>query len=378
MVTLNLISYFTKMFLKFTGIKYGIMTALGRDAIFFAIASLNLKKDAEIMIPAFSSKHVLEPILYFKLKPILIDIDPETLNINPDLIEEKITNKTKVIIAHHTYGFPLNVKKIRKICDDNNIIFIEDCAQALGCQIDNNMAGKYGDISVFSLTKNMVNFEGGMICTDNEHMFRKIVQYINDYYCQLKHNSLKKVIYMRFKKIRASLYSAYGYRNNFIEKVIKKYKKYKKNSLKPYNPIFRPTWFSALISIIQLTKLMQLNIKRIKNARMFNDILKNINGVRCPGILENDIFGSPLYLPFFCDNYEIKKRIKSRFDRFKMNLLIEPWKAVSMMPQFKKQRCPRAENVSKSILILPNSPRFNKRYLIKIATIIRESINAKA
>lgn len=142
----------------------------GTSALIASLWSMDLEPEDEVITTPFTFIATSNAILIAGGKPIFVDIDPETLLINPDLIEQYITPNTKAIIPVHLYGRICNMEKIISIAEKHNLIVIEDTAQAFSAQTkDGKYAGMMGDAGCFSFykTKNISTFEGGMITIPN-------------------------------------------------------------------------------------------------------------------------------------------------------------------------------------------------------------------
>lgn len=155
--------------------KYSIAVSNGTAALEVAIKSLNLKKNSEIIIPTFSIISTALCVIKNNLKPILVDVDRNTWNMNPEQIISKITKKTKAILITHIYGFPVEMKKLLKIAKIKKIFLIEDAAEMIGQKYLNKPCGSFGDISIFSFyaNKHITTGEGGMILTNNKKIYEK-------------------------------------------------------------------------------------------------------------------------------------------------------------------------------------------------------------
>lgn len=93
---------------------------------------------------------VANAVRYAGGTPVLVDVTPGDLNIDPQIVQDAITSKTKAIVAVHLYGVPADLHTLLKICKENNLLLIEDCAEAHGASINGKIVGSFGDISVFS------------------------------------------------------------------------------------------------------------------------------------------------------------------------------------------------------------------------------------
>jgi len=161
---------FEKKFSFYIGKKYGVAVSSGTAALEVAVGAIGTRPGDEIILPTFTIVSCLNAILTYGGKPVFVDSEPETWNINPDKIEEKITKKTKAIMVVHIYGHPCDMDKIMKIAKKHSLLVIEDAAEAHGAEFNGKKCGSFGDISCFSFYANKIinTGEGGMILTDNE------------------------------------------------------------------------------------------------------------------------------------------------------------------------------------------------------------------
>lgn len=174
-----MVKEFEDSFAKFVGMKYGIAVSSGTAALHGALLSLNIKKGDEVIVPAFTMAACWLSILYVGAKPVFVDCDPETYNIDPKKIEEKITSKTKAIMIVHIYGHPCDMDSISKITKKHKLFLIEDAAEAHGAEYKKQKCGSFGDIACFSFYANKIiaTGEGGMILTNDEALAKKARRY---------------------------------------------------------------------------------------------------------------------------------------------------------------------------------------------------------
>jgi perosamine synthetase len=166
---------FEKKFAKLVSRKYAVSVSSGTAALDIAIKSINIKKGDEVIVPAFTIISCLHQIVRQGGKPVLVDSDPLTWNIDVSKIEKKISKKTKAIIIVHIYGLPVDIYPVIKIAKKYNLIIIEDAAEELGQFYKNKPIGCYGHISTFSFfaNKHITTGEGGMIVTNNRSLAQK-------------------------------------------------------------------------------------------------------------------------------------------------------------------------------------------------------------
>jgi len=158
------------------GRRYGISTSSGTAALHLALLSLNIGKDDEVIIPNLTMAATAFVVKYVGAKPILVDIDRDTWCIDTNLIEEKITEKTKAIIPVHLYGNSCNMDGLYDIADKYNLEIIEDNAEALGAKYKGWHTGGFGMLGCHSFysTKMVCCGEGGMITTSNDRLAKRI------------------------------------------------------------------------------------------------------------------------------------------------------------------------------------------------------------
>ena len=164
---------------EYTGAKYCITCANGTDALQIALMAIGIGPGDEVITPAFSYIATAEATALLGAKPIYVDVDPITFNIDPALIEEKITNRTKAIIPVSLYGQPADFQKINKIAEKHNLIVIEDAAQSFGAAQLGKKSCNLSDIGCTSFfpTKPLGCYgDGGAIFTSDENLANSLRQ----------------------------------------------------------------------------------------------------------------------------------------------------------------------------------------------------------
>ena len=223
---------------NFLGIRHVIPCANGTDALQVALMSLELNKGDEVITTNFSFASTIEVILLLGLKPVVVDIDPKTFNINPSLIKDKISDKTKAIIPVHLFGQTCNMEEILEIANKHNLFVIEDNAQALGSKYkfsssEKQMSGTIGDISTTSFfpSKNLGCYgDGGAIMTNSDNLAYKIRGLVNHgMYERYYHDEIG--VNSRLDSIQAAIL-------NVKLKYLNKYNNSRQESAKLYNEKF--------------------------------------------------------------------------------------------------------------------------------------------
>jgi dTDP-4-amino-4,6-dideoxygalactose transaminase len=173
----NEVLEFEREFAEFTGTDYCVGVANGLDALIISLLALNLPAESEIIVPSNTYIATILSIIQAGFKPILVEPKINTYNIDPDLIENKITERTSAILVVHLYGKVCEMDKICSIANRNNLCVIEDCAQAHGAKYQNKMAGTFGILGAFSFypTKNLGALgDAGAIVTNDKELYEKI------------------------------------------------------------------------------------------------------------------------------------------------------------------------------------------------------------
>lgn len=173
------VSEFEKKITKYTQSKYCCSLNSGTDALMMALWALGIQKGDEVITSSLSFFATVGAIAHVGAKPVLVDVN-EDLNMDCDLIEKKITKKTKVIMPVHWTGRMCDMDKIKYIAKKHNLLIVEDSAQAMGSYYKNKHSGKFSNISAFSChpLKNLNALgDGGFITTDNKKIYEKIQLY---------------------------------------------------------------------------------------------------------------------------------------------------------------------------------------------------------
>ena len=163
---------------QYCHVKHALGVSSGTDAILLALMACDIKPGDEVITTAYSFFATAGCISRLNAIPVFVDIDPDTFNINPALIEEKITEKTKAIIPVHLYGQMADMDQIMRIAEKYNLTVIEDAAQAIGSEYkDGKRAGSIGTVGCFSFfpSKNLGGFgDGGLITTNDDVLMEKL------------------------------------------------------------------------------------------------------------------------------------------------------------------------------------------------------------
>lgn len=172
------VSNFEKNFAHYNGAKYAVGCSSGTDALLMSLICANIGNGDEVITSPFTFFATIESILRVGAKPVFIDIDDKTFNIDCSKIEEKITSRTKAIMPVHIFGQCTNMTLVKEIAEKNNLTIIEDAAQAIGAEWNGKKAGSIGDFGCFSFfpSKNLGCFgDGGAVITNSKEHYEKLL-----------------------------------------------------------------------------------------------------------------------------------------------------------------------------------------------------------
>jgi len=222
---------FEKEFAKYIGVKYALTTTNGTHALILALEALGVQ-GKEIIVPSFTFISSVTSIIRAGGKPVFVDIDEKTYNIDPQDVRKKITENTIAIMPVHLYGQPANMDEITEIAEEKDLYVIEDAAQAHGAEWRGKKVGSMGNIAAFSFypTKNMTTGEGGMITTNDDSLAEKVRMLRN-------HGQKERYLHVEL-----------GWN-------------------------FRMTNIAAAIGLVQLQKLDRANEMRRENAKYYDEEL---------------------------------------------------------------------------------------------------------
>ena len=236
---------FEKEFAGYIGRKYAIGTDSCTNAMHMALVAFGIGPGDEVITTPLTFVSTVNSIVYTGATPVLVDIEPDTFNINPELIEKAITKRTRAVMPVHLYGHPCEMEKIIKIAASHNIKVISDCAHAIEAEYQGKKVGSWGDAACFSFyaTKNLATGNGGMLATDDARL-ADLIKIIRDH------------------GMSAGAWSRY-YEGEF--------KHYQMTHL-GYKCIM---WdLQAALGLQQLRRIEQRHIQRLQLAEMYRDLLQ--------------------------------------------------------------------------------------------------------
>ncbi|KKU75877.1 MAG: hypothetical protein UY01_C0002G0020 [Candidatus Nomurabacteria bacterium GW2011_GWB1_47_6] len=335
-----LVAEFEKKFARKFGARYAVALNSGTAALHAALHAIGVRAGDEVITTPFTFVATANAILMCGAKPVFVDISEDDFNLDPKLIEKKITPKTKAILPVDLYGLPYDADAISKIAKKNKIKIIEDACQAHGAKFSNKYAGTLGDIGAFSFyaTKNMTTGEGGMILTNVKKYAEQTRQF--------RHHG----------QVMGKPYEYLGIGFN-----------YRMNDL------------AAALGLEQLKKLDFFNRKRIENAEFFSEQLKNIPGLKLPKVEKNKKHVFHQYTVRITKEFKIlRNQLKIYLEKKGIASAIYYPMPLHLSPHlaklgYKKGDFPVAERLSKEVLSLPVHPLLTKKDLKQIMSVIKQA-----
>lgn len=239
----------------YLGVKYAIAVSNCTSALHLSLLACGVKENDEVIVADYTFPATAYAVLYCKAKPVFMDIDPQTYNINPDRIKERITNRTKAIIPVHAFGQSASMGRILAIARKRKLRVIEDAACALGAKYRGRFAGIMGDTGCFSLhaRKGITSGEGGIVVTNDGKIASKI-RSLSIY------GTRKKCLKGKFLSLPEFVFLGYNYKMSDI---------------------------LAAVGMSQLAKLDKIIKKKRTLAAYWNRKLKKIKHVSPPFVDKN-------------------------------------------------------------------------------------------
>lgn len=332
----NLTSKFEKELARINNTKYAIAFNSGTAALHTMLESLGLAPSSEVITTPFTFIATGNAIVMANLKPVFVDIDEKTFNINPDLITKRISNKTRAILSVDLYGQPSQYDKIKRLAKKYNLVLISDSCQAIGAKYMNKPISSYTKATAFSFyaTKNITTGEGGAIVTND----KKIAMFSKSFKNHGRGNS-------------ADNFKFLGYN-------------------------YRTTEIASIIGLNQLKNLKRLTEIRQNNAHILTKLLGNKGGIITPYLQSNSSHCFHQYTVRVTEKFPIKRDqllahlIKSDIEaKIYYPYILPNYKHLSGNKNTVKET-KVAKKIAQEVLSLPIHPSLSKIDLNKIASII--------
>ena len=319
---------------NFLGVKHLSLFNNGTTALMAALRQLNIQ--GEVITTPYSFAATAHVLAWNNIKPVFIDVEPGTFNLDPEKIESAISDKTEAILPVHVYGNPCDVEKIKKIADKHNLKIIYDACHAFGVELNKIPIVNYGDLSVLSFhaTKVFNTFEGGAIISNSEKTKNQIDRLKN------------------FGFVNQTTVKGIGINGKMNE-------------------------FQAALGLLQIKQYNENLLKRKEIVSVYRNHLIDINGIK----FLNDIAGvkhNYSYFPILVDEKKYGKTRDELFQNLKqhgINARRYFYPLISKFPAYKNltkhARLATAEKISKQVICLPLFSNLNLNDMETILNVIR-------
>ena len=382
-----------KEFREYLGVKYAFSFNSGRSAFLAILATLKegqpfheaLARGDEVLLQAFTCNAAANPIIWADLKPVYVDCNEKTFNIDVEDLKKKIGPRSRVVVAQHTFGLPANMDEILEICQKNNLILIEDCAHSLGATYKDKKVGTFGKAAFFSFSRDKVisSVYGGMAITNDPSLAEKLRQvqgkigYPSYFWIfqQLLHPVLMNWLILpvyNFLKLGKIILILSQWLHILSKAVHWKEKRGKKPS---YFPKRFPNAL-AILALNQFKKLERFDNHRKEIADFYSQELINTKYET----LDTKYKEGNIFLRFSIKHQSSHQIIRRAW---KENILIGDWYTTPIAPhdtklekvQYRLGSCPKAEKLAKITLNLPTHINISKKEAEKIVDFLKKNDN---
>jgi perosamine synthetase len=333
----NYIRRFEAMFAEKVGARYGVACANGTVALHLALATLGLEPGDEVIIPTFTMIATANAVTYLNARPVLVDSEPGTWNLDVEQLESRITPRTRAIALVHTYGHPVDMDSLNTVAQKHGLFVLEDAAEAHGARYKDRPVGSLGDAASFSFYGNKIitTGEGGMVTTNREDV-AKLAWNLRDH--------------------------AFSTERHFWHKYI------------GYN--YRMTNLQAAVGLAQTEQLEHFVDARRANAAYYTAKLKQIAGVVTPpeASWARNVFwmyGILLEPEFGLTRDELRQGLARRGIETRTFFIPMHCQPV-YFDQYRGERYPVAEDLCRRGLYLPSASNLTRDDIDTVVEAIRE------
>ena len=322
---------FERQFAKFCGTRHCVGVNSGTDALILSLNALGINKNDEVIIPANTFAATAAAVVHLGARPVLVDVDPNTLLIDCEKVKEKISKKTKAVVAVHLHGKPADMDLLKAISLDHGLKLIEDSAHAVGASYKGKKVGSFGDAAIFSFypSKNLGAYgDAGAVVTKNKKL-------------------AESVRILRNQGRKNGVYTEIGY-NSILDNL------------------------QAAVLFVKLKKLAKWNRMRAINARIYIQKLANLDLV-IPGQLPN----TKVNWQYFVIRVNKRDKLKKYLLQKGVRCGIHYPEPIHLLPAFKhlgykKGVFPVAEKASREMLSLPMFPQLTDKEIEFVTSNIRK------
>jgi perosamine synthetase len=353
---------FEETFAAYCGAGYGLAVTSATAGLQLAMIAAGVGPGDEVITTPISWISTANAAAVQGARVVFADVDPRTLNLDPESVARKITNSTKVILVVHLYGQCCDMDPIVELARERGILVVEDCAHAAGGEYRGRRTGTLGDIGVFSFhqQKNMVTLgEGGMITTNRRDLYERMLSFRS--LCCLTYDPKGK--YLPLDESKVPMGKRYWYLD-FDEL--------------GFN--FRMTDAQAAVGLVQLSKLDGFNARRIEIANSYSERLRDIKGLTLPHVSPDVKHVFHVYCVLVEPDFRLNKEdfmwelyARKRIKVWSHYMLIHLTTAYRNLGHAEGE-CPVAEALYHKYVSLPIHPRMTETSISYVINTIRELI----
>ena len=347
-----IVSEFENSVAKYVGTKYAVAVSNGTAALHMACYAAGISEGDEVLVPAITFAASSNCVLYCGGKPVFIDIDPKSYNIDINKIKEKITSKTKAIIPVDFAGQSVDMDLILKIAEEYNLIVIEDAAHALGSEYKNEKVGSKAHMTEFSFhpVKPITTGEGGVVVTNSKELYEKMI-----------------------------LFRSHGITRNSDLMIENQGPWYYEQIDLGYN--YRLTDIQSALGLSQIKKLDDFILKRREIVNKYNEAFKELKEIVTPFENEYSKSGHHIYVLLLnldklkCGRKEIFEALQA--ENIGVNVHYLP---VYLHPYYKKLgykkgECPVAEDIYNRMITIPLFPSMSDKDIKDVIEAVKKVLN---
>jgi perosamine synthetase len=334
---------FEEGFANYVGCEYGVAASSGSTALHLAVAAAGIGAGDEVLVSSSTNIATALAVIHNGAIPVPVDSENVTWNLDLDLIEGLITEKTKAIIPVHLYGHPVDMDRLMDIARHHNLLVIEDCAESHGATCRGKMTGSFGDMACFSFYANKVitTGEGGMITTNNEQFAERL---------RLLRN-------LAFTKPRFRHEEA-GFN-------------------------FRMTGYQAAMGVAQLAKIDKILSEKRRVAQTYNQLLGDVEGLQLPFEAEWArnvywMYAVVVQPEFGISRDELMEQLRqANIDTRTFFCPMNQQPCLQSRPGFRVVPCPVADSLWENGLYLPSTYSLSEPVLRQVADAVRTASESR-
>ncbi len=344
----NKVKEFERAICEYVGVNYGVAVSSGTAALDVALNGLELGNEGEVITTPLTFVATAHAILYAGLNPVFVDIRRDTYTIDPELVEQKITEKTKGVVCVDFAGHPCEMNELRKIAEEHQIALVEDAAHALGAEYRGARVGKLADVTIFSFhpVKHITTGEGGMCVTNNRELAEKMRI--------LRNVGMETSALERFGSGRKWFYDVSMLGRNY-----------------------RMTDFQAALGLSQFEKLDFFLKRRAQIAKIYTEELANVSELELP-VCKSYVRHAWHLFPVLVDKDISRDKFVEYLRKKKIGATVHycPVYRFSFYKKFgfRPEDFPVTEEISSRIVSLPIYPKMKEQEIASVIQAVKKTV----